>query len=113
MFYTSWTIQKPTCKQFLTLVNVGPLPHTLTDFWRLVVQEKVPTIVMVTNLKEGKKEKCHQYWPDTGSVDYGPLNVTITDQQIFADYTLRSFQVRVSSNSMIKATNLFDIVVTF
>ena len=81
-------------------VLLGPLPHTLTDFWRLILQEKVPTIVMVTNLKEGKKEKCHQYWPDTGSKDYGPLNVAITDQQILADHTVRSFHVRVSSRTI-------------
>ena len=79
-------------------MHAGPLPHAVTDFWRLVLQEKVPTIVMVTNLKERNKDKCHQYWPDTGSEDYGPLNVTITDQQIFADYTLRSFQVMVSKS---------------
>ena len=66
-------------------------------------------IVMVTNLKEGKKEKCHQYWPDTGSVDYGPINVAITDQQILADYTVRSFYVRVSSRSK---TNMNAIYIT-
>ena len=74
----------------------GPLPTTLVDFWRLVWQEKPHVIVMVTNLKEGNKIKCQQYWPDSGTKSYGPFQITITDQQIFADYTIRILQVAVS-----------------
>ena len=75
---------------------VGPMPKTLVDFWRLVWQERPPTIVMVTNLKEGTKTKCQQYWPDAGAQSFGPFLVTITDQQILADYTTRSLLVQVS-----------------
>ena len=65
----------------------------LVDFWRLVWQEKPPTIVMVTNLKEGSKKKCEQYWPGSGSKEFGPFKVTLTEQQAFADYTTRTMQV--------------------
>jgi protein tyrosine phosphatase len=70
----------------------------LIDFWRLVWQERSPTIVMVTNLKEGhqKIKKCERYWPVTGSSSYGPFKVTLTEQQVFPDYTIRSMQVTVS-----------------
>jgi len=74
----------------------GPLPKTVVDFWRLVWQEKPPSIVMVTNIKEGNKIKCQQYWPETGNKSFGPFQITITDQQVFADYTIRTFQVTVS-----------------
>ena len=74
---------------------LGPLNKTLVDFWQLVWQEKPPTIVMVTNLKEDKKIKCQQYWPDSGSKDFGPFQVTLMDQQIFTDYTIRNLQVEV------------------
>ena len=73
----------------------GPLPQTTIDFWRLVWQEKTQTIVMVTNIKEGSKTKCHQYWPEFGAQSFGPFQVTITDQQILADYTTRCFSVQV------------------
>ena len=33
-------------------------------------QEKPPIIVMVTNLKEGNKVKCQQYWPEAGASQY-------------------------------------------
>ena len=61
----------------------------------MIWQERPPTIVMVTNLKEDKKVKCQQYWPDSGSQKFGPFQVTITDQQVFTDYTIRLLQVEV------------------
>ena len=76
--------------------NAGPLPKTVVDFWRLIWQERPPTIVMVTNVKEGTRIKCQQYWPDSGKKEFGPFQVIITDQQIFADYTIRTLSVSVS-----------------
>ncbi|XP_064386414.1 uncharacterized protein LOC135334960 isoform X1 [Halichondria panicea] len=72
------------------IASQGPLPNTLVDFWRMMWQERPPIIVMLTNLMENNKIKCQQYWPDSGSVSYGPFTVTITDQQVLADYTVRN-----------------------
>ena len=79
------------------MILSGPKTHMLVDFWRLVWQERPPTIVMVTNLKEGNKKKCEQYWPDTGSINFGPFKVTLTEHQVFADYCTRTMKVTVSS----------------
>ena len=68
----------------------------LVDFWRLIWQERPHTIVMVTNLSEGNKNKCEQYWPDSGSTSFGPFVVSLMDQQIFADYSIRTMKVNVS-----------------
>ena len=47
---------------------------------------------MVTNIKEGKTKKCEQYWPaeSRNGQSYGPFNVTVLEQHIFADYTIRT-----------------------
>ena len=50
---------------------------------------------MITNLVEVKKIKCHQYWPDKDSTKFGPFEVSIIDQQILADYTIRTLIVQV------------------
>ena len=62
----------------------------------MIWQENVHTVAMVTNLKESNKIKCQQYWPDNGSKNFGPFTVTLTDQQLFADYIIRLLQLEVS-----------------
>ena len=62
----------------------------------MVWQEKPSAIVMLTNVEEGNKIKCEQYWPESGKEDYGSISVIITDQQILADYVIRSFVISVS-----------------
>ena len=81
------------------LINMilGPLPNTLVDFWRMVWQEKVRTIAMVTNVIEGKTKKCEQYWPEGAGVSsFGPFDVSVVEQQIFADYIIRHIRLIVS-----------------
>ena len=73
----------------------GPLPKTAVDFWRMVWQERSQSIVMLANLVEASSVKCHKYWPETGTLSFGPFNVTITGQQTLADYTTREFSVQV------------------
>ena len=51
---------------------------------------------MVTNVEEGGQQKCEQYWPSQGTKEYGPFKVTLTEQQVFADYTIRQLLVAVS-----------------
>ena len=53
-------------------------------------------VAMVTNTVERGQQKCEQYWPDEGTKEYGPFKVTLGDQQVFADYTIRQLFVSVS-----------------
>jgi protein tyrosine phosphatase len=61
----------------------GPLdctansPGTISDFWRMVWQEKVRFIVMLCNVIEAGKVKCAQYYPLAvgETVTYGNLSV--------------------------------------
>ena len=61
----------------------------------MIWQEHAQTIVMVTNIKEGKKTKCQQYWPEDEYEEYGPFRITLSDQQMFANFTIRLLQVEV------------------
>ncbi|XP_046859006.1 tyrosine-protein phosphatase non-receptor type 23-like [Xenia sp. Carnegie-2017] len=64
------------------IASQGPIPQCFMDFWLMVWQEKCPLIVMLTKEVEGKKLKCHQYWPkDEGhSMLFGSLRVTMKRQ---------------------------------
>ena len=63
----------------------------------MIWQEDVQTVVMVTNIKENKKIKCQQYWPENDSEDFGPFRITLSDQQMLANFTIRLLQVEVSA----------------
>ena len=102
--YSRWSIQNlyltskisVVCIDLKALNLVGPLPNTVTDFWWLVWQEQIHVVAMVTNIVERGQQKCEQYWPDEGTKKYGPFKVMLTDQQVFADYTIRQLFVSVS-----------------
>lgn len=72
----------------------GPKQETVNDFWRMVWEQKSATIVMLTNLKERKEEKCYQYWPDQGCWTYGNIRVCVEDCVVLVDYTIRKFCIQ-------------------
>ncbi|XP_056651077.1 receptor-type tyrosine-protein phosphatase epsilon isoform X2 [Monodelphis domestica] len=72
----------------------GPKQETVNDFWRMIWEQKSATIVMLTNLKERKEEKCHQYWPDQGCWTYGNIRVSVEDCIVLVDYTVRKFCIQ-------------------
>nr|XP_018668381.1 tyrosine-protein phosphatase non-receptor type 12-like isoform X2 [Ciona intestinalis] len=45
------------------IASQGPLPHTVTDFWRMLWEYRISTIVMVCREIELGKQKCERYWP--------------------------------------------------
>uniref|UniRef100_A0A914Q3M4 Tyrosine-protein phosphatase domain-containing protein n=1 Tax=Panagrolaimus davidi TaxID=227884 RepID=A0A914Q3M4_9BILA len=45
------------------IATQGPLESTISDFWRLVHQESVTSIVMLCKCIEDGKNKCSQYFP--------------------------------------------------
>ncbi|XP_039567383.1 receptor-type tyrosine-protein phosphatase F isoform X11 [Passer montanus] len=78
-------------KQNAYIATQGPLPETLSDFWRMVWEQRTATIVMMTRLEEKSRVKCDQYWPSRGTETYGMIQVVLLDTVELATYTVRTF----------------------
>ncbi|KAF7730390.1 hypothetical protein EC973_002196 [Apophysomyces ossiformis] len=58
----SW-INAPFGLQRRYIASQGPLPSTVMDFWRMIVEQDVRVIVCLTPEIENGYEKCAAYWP--------------------------------------------------
>ncbi|XP_059389008.1 receptor-type tyrosine-protein phosphatase eta-like isoform X2 [Carassius carassius] len=71
----------------------GPLPCTVNDFWRLIWEKNVHTIVMLTKCNEQGRVKCEEYWP-AETKRFDNLTVINISEVPLEDWTLRDFEVK-------------------
>jgi protein tyrosine phosphatase len=72
----------------------GPKPNTAHDFWRMVLQHKVESIVMLTSLIEDNKVKCHEYFPKIhGEVRLDGIRITCTIEETHPTFIKRAIVV--------------------
>ncbi|NXC25364.1 PTPRJ phosphatase, partial [Campylorhamphus procurvoides] len=74
----------------------GPLPNTVEDFWQMIWEKNIYSIVMLTKCVEQARTKCEQYWPDKQSKTYGDIMVTIASEIVLPEWTIREFTVEKS-----------------
>ncbi|XP_051659946.1 receptor-type tyrosine-protein phosphatase eta isoform X4 [Manacus candei] len=75
----------------------GPLPNTIDDFWQMIWEKNIYSIVMLTKCMEQARTKCEQYWPDKQSKTYGDIMVTMVSEIVLPEWTIRDFTVEKSN----------------
>jgi hypothetical protein len=91
----------------------GPKDNTLEDFWQMVIERNVKTIVMLTKLIEKNKDKCAEYWPNRihSTINYGEISVTLISQKERPHYTIRKIRIeRVCFQDFLEYL-LFDLII--
>uniref|UniRef100_A0A671K1Y1 protein-tyrosine-phosphatase n=1 Tax=Sinocyclocheilus anshuiensis TaxID=1608454 RepID=A0A671K1Y1_9TELE len=64
------------------------------DFWPMVWEQKVHSLVMVTQCVERGMVKCDRYWPtDSEPLYYGDVVVQLQSEKILQEWTIRDFKI--------------------
>ena len=73
----------------------GPRQNTVEDFWRMVIEQDVNEIIMLTNLNEGGKQKCERYFTtEHYPVEtFGRIKVYFKTEDTFLAYIIRQMTV--------------------
>ncbi|PNF23076.1 Tyrosine-protein phosphatase 69D [Cryptotermes secundus] len=82
----------------------GPMDNTVCDFWRMVWEQHLELILMLTNLEEYSKTKCAKYWPDDAEGDkmFGDFGVAHVREKRYSDYIVRELKMWRTCGSGIK-----------
>lgn len=55
--------------------------------------------VVLENVNVMLQVKCHQYWPEVGSMNMGDLTISLIEIQELAYYTIRTFHLSKVNNN--------------
>uniref|UniRef100_A0A4W5JX40 Tyrosine-protein phosphatase domain-containing protein n=1 Tax=Hucho hucho TaxID=62062 RepID=A0A4W5JX40_9TELE len=71
----------------------GPLPGTVNEFWRMIWEKNVQTLVMLTRCNEQGRVKCEEYYPSE-TKHFENITVTTTSEIPLEDWTIRDFDIK-------------------
>nr|XP_024219457.1 tyrosine-protein phosphatase non-receptor type 12 [Halyomorpha halys] len=85
------------------IASQGPLPSTVNDFWRMVVQCEVQVIVMACNEEEAGKAKCEKYWVDDGEEkQFGMISVKLLKSStVCPDFSVRTMRLKYTNSQSV------------
>ncbi|XP_054863138.1 receptor-type tyrosine-protein phosphatase mu-like isoform X9 [Amphiprion ocellaris] len=73
------------------IVTQHPLPNTVKDFWRLVLDYHCTSIIMLNDVDPA--QLCPQYWPENGLHRLGSLQVEFVSADLEEDVISRIFRI--------------------
>ncbi|XP_055884628.1 receptor-type tyrosine-protein phosphatase alpha-like [Biomphalaria glabrata] len=92
-YYINASYVKDHQNQNKYIATQGPNFVSLNDFIRMLWELRVEQVVMLTNLAEDSKVKCEQYWPKSGTKEYGTIEVRLTHTKNFTNYIVRFLEL--------------------
>nr|XP_054504959.1 tyrosine-protein phosphatase non-receptor type 22 [Agelaius phoeniceus] len=80
------------------IATQGPLPTTVTDFWRMIWEYEVLVVVMACMEFEMGKKKCERYWAevDGSPLQCGPFSITCEAEERRNEYVIRTLKVTLN-----------------
>lgn len=89
------------------IITQDPLACTISEFWRIIKEQSVATVVMLSDMGEGQT-KCQQYWPDLNEereYDYVKVKAVATEESTY--FVRREFIIgNIKSDDSHKVTHM-------
>uniref|UniRef100_A0AAF5PM54 Protein-tyrosine phosphatase n=2 Tax=Wuchereria bancrofti TaxID=6293 RepID=A0AAF5PM54_WUCBA len=109
--HANWIKMDGCAHQYIA--TQGPLESTASDFWRMVHQEQITTIIMLCKTFEDGKPKCFQYWPAENGENktYGcmfVMNKRSEHEDKFETYLLEVLPEGCSNSTIVKLIHMTD-----
>jgi protein tyrosine phosphatase len=81
------------------ILTQAPIRRTFEDFWRMVCENDVPVVIMLTKLQENGRLKADQYWPKMNQEQkFTHLTIkAIKEKMVDNDITIRTFILQYGS----------------
>ncbi|KAI6645950.1 Mucin-like protein [Oopsacas minuta] len=79
------------------IATQAPMFSTEQDFWRMVWEQNVGTIIMLTEIIEQGREQCFPYWPDYDTINSlvsGEIVILARSKLVKEDYQICTFILR-------------------
>lgn len=76
------------------IVTQDPLDTTVVDFWRMIIEQNISTIVMLSELGcSPSQTKCHPYWPVNSELICDYVKVKFVREEANDFYIRRDFDI--------------------
>lgn len=89
------------------IITQDPLDCSVVEFWRMIKEQCISTIVMLSELGEGQT-KCQQYWPSDGELMCDYVKVKFVSQDNCNYFVKREFDVINVKSGDIHRTTQFQ-----
>ncbi|OWF47290.1 Receptor-type tyrosine-protein phosphatase C [Mizuhopecten yessoensis] len=77
------------------IATQGPKDDTVAAFWQMIWENNSGKVIMLANLTELGRPKCHQYWPSVSeTTQFGTYVVTTVSEKESSCFTTREIQLQ-------------------
>ena len=69
------------------------MESTVRNFWKMICDRKSGVIVMLSDLVERGQEASAQYWPSSGTYQYGEYSIELVGEEPLEGFIIRNLSV--------------------
>ena len=91
------------------IIAQGPMETTVRNFWKMIYDRKCAVVVMLSDLVERREESSAQYWPSSGSYEYGEYCVELLGEEPLGGFIIRDLCVMDTRVNIVRIKYLWNL----